>query len=500
MLHTLNWATLSPILLYLVAMFLVAFSLRHLKQEGTTPFMEEYFIGSREMGGWVLALTLIATYTSGSSFLGGPGLAYSKGLGWVLLSVIQVPTALLTLAVLGKRFAVISRKINAVTLNDFLRARYEHPAVVLFASLSLIIFSTAALSAQFIAGARLLEVATHLPYQTALILFAGSVIIYTTFGGFRAVVLTDVLQGAVMLVGTFLLLFITIKSGGGVPHIMQTLESIDPGLITPYGPNEGIQQPFILSFWILVCFGVIGLPSSAVRCMGYRNSAAMRHGAAIGTIVLTLIMLGMHLNGVFARVLLPDISVVDLVIPRLALHVLPPVWAGFFLAAPLAAIMSSVDSQLILASSALVKDVYLNYCVKSEIPKDRTLALFSLATTFAVGILAFLFAINPPSLIVWINLFAFGGLQATFLLPTLFGLYWRRANAYGALASMLAGCGAFLFFSQRTSNLWGVHAIVPTVLFAALAFLIVSLMTQPPKGTIVQLFWGETGDTSETID
>lgn len=444
------------------------------------------------MGGWVLALTLIATYTSGSSFLGGPGLAYSKGLGWVLLSVIQVPTALLTLAVLGKRFAVISRKINAVTLNDFLRARYEHPAVVLFASLSLIIFSTAALSAQFIAGARLLEVATRLPYQTALLLFAGSVILYTTFGGFRAVVLTDVLQGGVMLVGTFLLLLITVKAGGGVPQIIKALERIDPGLITPYGPNAGIQQPFILSFWLLVCFGVVGLPSSAVRCMGYRNSAAMRHGAAIGTIVLTLIMLGMHLNGVFARALLADISVVDLVIPKLALHVLPPVWAGFFLAAPLAAIMSSVDSQLILASSALVKDIYINYCSKSGIPKDRTLAVFSLATTFTIGVLAFLLAINPPSLIVWINLFAFGGLQATFLLPTLLGLYWRRANAPGALASMFVGCGAFLYFSQGSSARWGVHAIVPTVLVAVLVFVIVSMMTKSPKRAIVELFWEDT--------
>ena len=106
------------------------------KKTDTIGFMEEYFLGSRSMGGFVLAMAIITTYTSASSFVGGPGVAYKLGLGWILLSMIQVPTAFLTLGVLGKRFAIIARRTKAVTITDFLRARYSSDAVVILASIA----------------------------------------------------------------------------------------------------------------------------------------------------------------------------------------------------------------------------------------------------------------------------------------------------------------------------------------------------------------------------
>ncbi|HCL79599.1 MAG TPA: sodium/panthothenate symporter, partial [Synergistaceae bacterium] len=121
-------------------------------------FMEEYFIGSRSFGGFVLAMTFVATYISASSYVGGPGAAYRYGLGWVFLAMIQLPTAVLTLSVLGKKFAIVGRRINAVTLNDFLRRRYESKTVVILGALCVLAFFSAAMSAQFIGGARLFEV------------------------------------------------------------------------------------------------------------------------------------------------------------------------------------------------------------------------------------------------------------------------------------------------------------------------------------------------------
>ena len=128
-----------PIILYLMVMLFIAFQVNK-KKRLTGGFTEEYYIGSRDMGGVVLAMTLIATYVGASSFIGGPGVAYKLGLGWVLLACIQVPTAFFTLGILGKKLAILSRKLNAVTLLDILQARYQSDAVVILSACMLLIF------------------------------------------------------------------------------------------------------------------------------------------------------------------------------------------------------------------------------------------------------------------------------------------------------------------------------------------------------------------------
>lgn len=195
-----NLELMLPLFIYLVLVLGVGFWASRHRAAGN--FVQEYFIGNRSMGGLVLAMTLVATYTSASSFIGGPGAAYKIGLGWVLLAMIQLPTVWLTLGVLGKKFAIIARRVNAVTINDMLWARYQSRAVVILGSVTIILAFIATMVVQFIGGARLLETATGLSYQQGLFLFAGCVLLYTIVGGFRAVVMTDALQGIIMLIGT----------------------------------------------------------------------------------------------------------------------------------------------------------------------------------------------------------------------------------------------------------------------------------------------------------
>lgn len=130
----------------------------------------------------------------------------------------------------------------------------------------------------------------------------------------------------------------------------------------------------MMSFWVLVCFGVIGLPHAAVRCMSYKDSASLHKGMVISTIMVALLMLGMHLAGAFGRAIVPDIGSPDQIMPTLMITVLPPVVAGIFLAGPMAAIMSTIDSQLIQASATLLKDLYINYInpsmAQGEKPKN----------------------------------------------------------------------------------------------------------------------------------
>ena len=476
-----------PIFIYILAILIVAWQTgKHKHKAGK--FMEEYFIGSRSMGGLVLAMTLISSYVGASSFIGGPGVAYNLGLSWVFLACIQVPTAFFTLGILGKKLAIISRKINGVTITDYLRARYESNLVIVLASLMMLIFFIGTIVAQFVGGARLFESVTGLSYNFGLILFTAVVIIYTTFGGFRAVTITDAIQGIVMLLATGLLFFIILEKGNGMENIMQSILKTNPNLLTP-DSNGAVSKPFILSFWMLVGVGVLGLPVTEVRCMGFKDSKAMHRAMIIGTSIVGILMLGMHLVGVMGAAVEPGVEVGDKIIPILAIKNMHPILAGVFIAGPLAAIMSSVDSLLIMSSAAIVKDLYINYIDKN--PSESKIKKLSFATSLLLGIIVFILALNPPKLLVWINLFALAGQEAAFFCPILFGLYWKRANATGAAVSMIFSVVFYLYTVIMNIKIMNMHQIVPTIVFSVLLFTIGSYFGKPNSEKVNELFFSE---------
>ncbi len=485
---------LIPVLIYLALSFAIAMWARSREKagEGTRGVIEEYFIGGRSLGGFVLAMTIIASYTSASSFVGGPGVAYQLGLSWVLLAMIQVPTTFLTLGVLGKRFAIVARRTGAVTITDYLRARYKSDAVVILCSVALLIFFMAAMLAQFIGGARLFQAVTGYPYVAGLGLFGVTVVLYTALGGFRAVALTDAVQGMVMLVAAVLVLLAVIEKGGGMESCMTALERIDPGLITPSGPDNAVPRPFILSFWVLVGLGILGLPQTTQRCMAYRDSRSMHQAMIMGTLIIGFMILCAHLAGALGRAVFPHLPAGDLAMPTLIVELLPPFWAGVFIAGPLAAIMSTVDSMLLLASAAIIKDLYIHYRLGGDASRMRPSGLkrADFLVTVAVGTLVFISALEPPDLLVWINLFAFGGLEAVFLWPVVLGLYWRKANAAGAVAAIVAGLGVFFLLSVLKIPLGGVHPIVPTLALSGLAFALGVRFGRAPDRDVMKVFGG----------
>ncbi|TDL31036.1 sodium/panthothenate symporter [Jeotgalibacillus sp. S-D1] len=474
-----NWAVIIPLVVFLIIIFFIGFWSSKFIRSSSDSFLSEYFLGGRELGGFILAMTMIATYGSASSFIGGPGIAYTQGFGWVLLSMSQVATGYFVLMILGKKFAIMSRRYNAITLIDFLKERYKSKWVVLFSAFSIIIFLFSAMAAQWIGGARLIESLTGISYLGALFIFAVSVLIYVVIGGFRAVALTDAVQGVVMFAGTLILLIAVIIAGGGVSNIVDGLQTENPNLITPYGFDGNLTATYVSSFWILVGVGVVGLPQVTVRAMSYKNSKAMHRALVVGTIFVGFIMLNMHLIGVFARPILPGIEVGDKVMPLIALEVLPAWLAGIVLAAPMAAIMSTVDSLLLLVSSSVVKDVYLNYIEPNA--SYTKVKKMSFGVTAILGILVFLLALDPPNLLIWLNLFAFGGLEAAFIWPVVLGLYWSRGNKHGALASMLTGIISYTLLHNFYPSAFGMHTVVLPIILSFVAFILVSLMTEDAR-------------------
>ena len=445
-------------------------------------FDKKYFMGSRGMNGIVLAMTTVATYASVSSFISGPGAAamtYGFSQAWV--AGVQVGAAFLVLGILGKKFAVVSRKTGAVTIAGYLKARYKSDALVIVTTVLMLVFFVTQMIAQFMGGATLIESMTGLPYWLSLAIFASVVILYTAFGGFSAVVITDTLQGIIMLFGTFLFLFFILKNVGDFDAMAVALDANLPGWDTLTG--TGYTPGGLLSFWVLVGVGVIGLPQTAVRGMGFKDTKSLHTAMLIGTIAAGVLMIGMHVGGAWAGALISgqEFASSDYVIPAVIQQIMPASVAGIFLAAPMAAVMSTVSSLLILASASIVKDLWGNYIVKDDPAKkakfQKNISTSSFVVTLLIGVLVFVLTLTPPDIIFWVNLFAMGGLECCFFWPIVGGVFYKKGNKQAAIASSLLGVMVYVISYQFKLTVWGVNSVVWGLLIGGIVYFAVGKIT-----------------------
>lgn len=474
-----SWIIFVPLLLFLLALLFIARS-EACKSGGD--FIKSYFLGDRALQGFVLAMTLVATYGSVSSFVSGPGLAWRYGLGWVVFAAPQIITGFLVLGVLGKKMSLVSRRIGAITVIDVIVARFKSSALGAFLSLSLLFFFIAMMVGQFIGGAQLISQAAGIHYVAGLVLFGSVVVLYTTFGGFRAVAITDTVCALLMLAGMGVLAADIIGEAGGLTLLMQKITK-DAGaqqaaaFIDPTSCGA-LPLTLLFSSWILVGFATVALPQSAVRCMAYKSTQDLHLAMIVSTVVCGALMIGMTLLGFLARAAVPESEAfggnTDAMIPYLIAHHMNPWVAGITLVAPIAATMSTVSSLLIAASSAIIKDLILR---RYSLLPDRSeqVARFAKICTFFIGLLSLILAINPFEIIVWINMFAFGGLEIAFLCPLVGGLFWSRATAKGAWVSVLGGLAVYAWACLAKPDLGGWHAVSPALVVSIISFVLASL-------------------------
>ena len=399
---------------------------------------------------------------------------------WVYMAVVQVTALVLLYGILGKKMALVSRKLDAVTVIDVIRARYSSNALANVSAVVVVLFFAATMVAQFVGGAKLFEAVTGYSYLVGLVLFGVAVVLFTTIGGFRGVAVTDAICGVAMLIGIFVLAVGILTAGGGYENIMDTIRANRPEMLEPFG---GGSMPATLYFtqWLLVGIFTFVLPQSAVRCMGFKNTKAL-HGAMImGTVIIGLMMIGVTSLGVLsAGVLTGDLASyggsVDNIIPQAIAQTLPPWLAGVAIIGPIAASISTVSSLLIASSSAIIKDVYLHHCESSgKKPTERTIARSSQAVTLCVGAIVFVLAIVPPDVIWKINMFAFGGLETAFFWVLVCGLFWKRAGKWGALLSMIGGTASYCLCMALGFKVMGLHQIVIGITVAGVLMVVGSL-------------------------
>ena len=485
--------TLVPTCVFLIAALGIALAARRRSNSQGGSFASRYYIGNRTLGGFVLAMTTVATYGSVSSFVGGPGQAWSIGWGWVYMAAVQVTALFLLYGILGKKMMLVSHKTGAVTIIDVIRRRYNSNALAALSALIIVLFFAATMVAQFVGGAKLFASVTGYSYELGLAIFGIVVIVFTAIGGFRGVALTDALCGIVMLLGLVILACGLVNAGGGLEQLLQRAEANNPAIADPL---SGGSMPYGLYFtqWLLVGIFTFCLPQSVVRCVGARDTKALRDAMVIGTVVIGFMMiLGTSMGVLAAGVLTEPLEAygsVDGIIPTAIASCLPPVLAGVAIVGPIAASISTVSSLLITASSSIVKDLWMHAAASKgrELPEPRVVTA-SQAITLGVGVIVFVLSLVPPSVIWKINMFAFGGLETAFCWVLVMGLFWKRATKAGALASMAGGTLAYCACMALGFKLFGLHQIIIGISVSLLLMVVVSLLTKREDEQSLELFF-----------
>ncbi len=436
--------------------------------------LNKYFLANRNINFIVMALLFSSSYISASSFISGPSAVYKYGLSFILLATIQIPTTLIVFIIVGQRLNRESKKINAINIIDYIRYRYESDVLALMSGFVLIFFSMFLISAQLIGGAKLIEVFWGIDYVVGLTFFAFLVFIYVFFGGFKAVAYTDLIQGFLMLVSSVILFSKMLDLGGGINNLFKTAtSSLDKSLLLP--SNADLKPQYIISFWILIGIGILGQPQIINNFIAFKDGNAIKFSLPISTFIISFLIVLMHLIGFFAIILFPDLSPNDKVVLNVALKVLNPFSCFMFFIGLLSAIMSTVDSNLLLITSVLIKSIFI---YKEDLKEDVKIGRVIMISNIFFILIILIFSLFPPNFLFFINIFAFGALEVSFFPIIVFGLYLNFVSKIAAFASMFLGLIFYLSIVFFGLNIWFFHPVFPSFFVSIFTFLVVNFFVK----------------------
>ncbi|MBY6186057.1 sodium/proline symporter PutP [Marinobacter hydrocarbonoclasticus] len=445
-----------------------------------TSTSSDYILGGRKMGPAVTALSVGASDMSGWLLLGLPGAIYLSGLSEAWIGVGLVIGAWLNWRLVSKRLRVYTEFTNdSLTLPDFLERRFADPGLLrLVAATTTLLFFIFYTSSGMVSGAILFEQVFGLDYTTALLIGAAIIVSYTFVGGFFAVSWTDFFQGILMLLA--LLVVPMVVLGGGDA---EGLPELDPAMLTMLPEGTTLLGIVSLMAWGL---GYFGQPHILSRFMaiGSVDDLPTSRRISIGWMVLSLIgALATGLAGAvhFAGTPLNNPETVFIELTKVLFN---PWIAGMLIAAILSAIMSTIDSQLLVCSSVMTEDFYRKWIRPSA--SEKELVSVGRITVLAVAVVATLIAMNPDSTVLDLVGYAWAGFGAAFGPVILLSLYWKDYSRQGAIATILMGAAVVVIWDVLDGGIFDLYEILPGFLFATIAGVIVSKIWPPGDKVLAQ--------------
>ncbi|WP_198601163.1 sodium/proline symporter PutP [Vibrio lentus] len=448
----------------------------------------DYFLGGRSLGPWPAALSAGASDMSGWLLLGLPGYAYAAGFEAFWLAGGLLVGTWANWLISAKRLRTYSITTESLTLPEFLSRRFNDNSKLIqtISAFFILLFFLFYTSSGLVAGGKLFETVFGLDYTTAVIIGTVCVVSYTLFGGFLAVSWTDLVQG--LLMSAALLIVPIAAMNGGLGQLSSDLHNINPELLTLWNDAKGEPLSAIaiisLAAWGL---GYFGQPHILARFKATRSNKDLVTARRIAVIWTALSMVGAMLVGLVGLIYVtnsgaPKLDDGEKIFMLLVNAMFHPVIAGILLAAILAAIMSTADSQLLVSSSAMAEDLY-----KQVLKKDATSEEIVRVGRFAViliSLIALVLAMTPDSSVLGLVSYAWAGFGAAFGPAIVLSLYWSRMNRNGALAGIVVGGVTIVLWKQFTGGWFDVYEIVPGIILSTISIVVVSLITGEPEDEV----------------
>lgn len=469
----------TPLVVTFIGYLLTTLLIGYIAYKATTT-LSDYILGGRSLGPSVTALSVGASDMSGWLLLGLPGAIYLSGISEVWIGVGLVIGAYFNWLLVAPRLRSFTEKAdNSLTIPEFLENRFgDHSHTLrLISAITILIFFTFYVSSGLVGGAILFEKVFGLSYISALIIGAVVIVSYTFLGGFLAVSWTDFFQGCLMLIALIMLPIVALNELGGIEQTTQVLMQTNPEFASLFKNFSWIGFLSLMAWGL----GYFGQPHILSRFMAIRSVEDIPKSRNIAMVWMVLSLIGALSVGVVGIAYYADAPLEnsETIFIFLAKALLNPWIAGIIIAAILSAIMSTIDSQLLVCSSVIVEDFYKNF--RKESVSENKLVWISRFSLLAIAILATVVALDPKSSVLGLVSYAWAGFGAAFGPTILLALYWSKYNRFGALASIITGAITVIVWSTLKAEFGGIFAlyeIIPGFILALLAGVIVSNMTK----------------------
>ncbi|TVQ39096.1 MAG: sodium/proline symporter PutP [Spirochaetaceae bacterium] len=472
---------LVTFIVYLV--FLMAVGLYFYRR---TANLEDYLLGGRNMGTWVTALSAQASDMSGWLLMGLPGAVFLFGINQSWIAIGLFIGTVVNWILVAPRLRLHTERTRSITLPSFLENRFKDPTGLLrvISSIIILFFFTIYASSGLVAAGRLFESMFAVNYQTAVLIGGVVIVAYTFLGGFLAVCWTDLIQGTLMLVAVVVVPAVALISAGGVAGISQAMAAreISAALI-PAGPLPLIAIISTMAWGL----GYFGQPHILARFMSIRSVRELPKATTIAVVWVAFSLGFAVIVGLVGIPLFPDLAgpEAETVFIRMIRLVFSPWIGGILLAAILSAIMSTIDSQLLVSSSALTEDIYKR-SINREAGEQR-LMWIGRVSVIAISIVALVLALNPQNTILGLVAYAWGGFGAAFGPVILMALFSRKATWQAALAGMVTGTVVLVLW-ERLGLGATMYEIVPGFIANYIAIMITNRLVQQTDEAVIRDF------------
>lgn len=447
--------------------------------------ISEFFIGGRKINRFVMALSTVVSGRSAWLLLGVTGMAYARGPSAIWAVAGYIIVELFLFLYYARRLRNFTEARDCITVPDFFVERFGDKTGLLRVTMVLIfmIFMVGYVSSQFVAGGKAFASGFGMDVSTGLVLTAVIVLLYTTLGGFLAVSLTDMIQGILMIVALVVLPVVAIVNAGGLMSVLDQLSMMDAIYVDPFAISAGAAIGFLG-----IGLGSPGNPHILARYMSIEDPKQLRYAAVVGTVWNVLMAWGAVFTGIVGRIYFPETGMLtgndtESLFPMLAQMHLHPFLFGIVLAAIFAAIMSTADSQLLVAASSIVRDLYDKLIKKEEDLPQKRLVIISRTVVFLLVGLSLALAFIAEDLVFWLVLFAWAGLGAAIGPTSILALYWKRTTGTGVLAGMITGTVVAIGWYLTPVLKNSLYELIPAFFMALFVTWIVSLMTTPAGET-----------------